>query len=98
MPELILEVPTGVPYKKVTMSSDTPADKKPKWTISRGKPYEIRLPLTGVGSPLGFSIKPVFVPSERNTGMDDRTLGLVCKGCHLISVGEERTVFWPINE
>jgi hypothetical protein len=98
MLELIMEVPAWVPYKKAMVSLDTPSGKKQKWTIDRGNLCKIGLPLTETGGHLVFSIEPAFVPSKCNMGMDDRPLGVLCKGCHLISVGKERTILWPVKE
>jgi glycosyltransferase involved in cell wall biosynthesis len=96
--ELTLEVPSWVPYKKAVIRLDNPSGRKQKWTIGRGNLCEIGLPLTETGGHLVFSIEPVFVPSKCNMGMDDRPLGVLCKGCHLISAGEERTILWPVKE
>jgi hypothetical protein len=93
--ELILEVPTWVPYSKATVRLDTPAGKEQEWTIGRGRQCDIRVPLSETGNHLVFSIEPGFVPSKCNMGKDDRTLGILCKGCHIIAHSGERTSLWP---
>jgi hypothetical protein len=93
--ELNLEVPSWVPYKKAVISLDKPSGRKQKWTIDRGNLCEIGLPLTETASHLVFSIEPTFVPSKCNMGMDDRPLGVLCKGCHIIVHNGERTSLWP---
>jgi hypothetical protein len=94
MLELIMEVPTWVPYKRATVSLDTVSGKKQRWTIDRGENYEIRLPLTETGNHLFFSIEPDFVPSECNMGADERSLGVLCKKCLIVSSDGKQTALW----
>jgi glycosyltransferase involved in cell wall biosynthesis len=96
--EMILEVPSWVPYQKATVRLDSPSGNGRKWTIGRGEFQEIRLPLTEEGNHLVFSIEPAFVPSECNMGADDRPLALLCRECRLVSAGQERISLWPVGE
>jgi hypothetical protein len=96
--ELVLEAPGWAPYKNATVTLDAPAGKKRQWTIGRGKSYEIRVPLTETESRLVFSIEPAFVPASSNMGADDRTLGVRCKTCHIISADKDRIPLWPATE
>lgn len=96
--ELILEVPSWVPYPKATVRLNSPSGERRKWTIGRGEVREIRLPLTEGESHLVFAIEPAFVPSECNMGVDERPLTLVCRECRLSSAGEEQTQLWPVAE
>jgi glycosyltransferase involved in cell wall biosynthesis len=95
--ELRLEVPGWFPFKKATIRLAYSADKNSgqKWIIRRGMKQEIKLSLPESENQMLFSIDPVFIPSEYNIGPDSRTLGILCRGCYLISPDGEQTLLWP---
>lgn len=96
--ELHLEVPAWFPHKKAIVRLADSTGRKQKWTIERGSSQEITVPLPEKGNDLLFSIESVFIPSECNMGADGRTLGIVCRGCHLTSHKGERKTLWPPKE
>lgn len=89
--EVGLEVPHWLPAGRVKLELRGRDGILQKWSIRRGREITIRHPLPEQQGYLTFSIAPTFRPSEYDMGPDTRSLGIMCRGCWLISPEQNRT-------
>ena len=88
--ELRLEAPSWLPARQVKLKLRSGDGNLQKWNIRRGKELTIRHVLPEQQGHLTFSMAPTFRPSECDIGEDNRTLGVMCHECCLISHDQER--------
>jgi glycosyltransferase involved in cell wall biosynthesis len=89
--ELQLEAPLWLPTSEVKLRLLSEDGKLRKWKIPRGKELAICHPLPERQGHLTLSMRPTFRPSEHDMGEDSRILGLLCRGCWVLSSEHERT-------
>ncbi|MFX0199899.1 MAG: glycosyltransferase family 4 protein, partial [Candidatus Hodarchaeota archaeon] len=85
-----LEAPSWLPAGRIKLKLRTGDGNLREWQIRRGKEVIIRHPLPEHQGFLILSVAPTFRPSECEMGGDSRSLGIICRGCWLISPEQER--------
>lgn len=89
--ELQLEAPSWLPAGRVKLKLRSSDGSTRKWKIHRGKKLTICHPLPERQGHMTLSTTPTFRPSEHDMGEDSRMLGLLCRGCWVLSSEQERT-------
>jgi hypothetical protein len=89
--ELQLEAPSWLPANWVKLKLRGRDGVLKKLRLLRGKEVTIRHPLPEHQGYLTLSVAPTFQPSEYEMGEDNRNLGVICRGCWLISPEQVRT-------
>jgi hypothetical protein len=89
--ELQIYAPSWLPGKRVKLILRSGFKNLQKMTIHHGKEIVIHQPLPERQGSLTLTVAPTFRPSEYSDSEDSRNLGVICRGCWLISPGLERT-------
>ncbi len=88
--EIQLEAPPWLPHGRIKVTLQNQESIFTKYRIHRGAEITIRYPLSDETSFITLLITPTFVPSQRKIGDDNRILGLMCRGCWIISSERKR--------
>ena len=88
--EIRFEAPSWLPHGKVKVRLAGRNGTLQKYSIRRGEEITICHPLPEQKGYMTLSMAPTFVPSECEMGDDTRTLGVMCRGCWIISPDQER--------
>lgn len=88
--EIQLEAPSWLPHGKAEVKLVGDRKVFQKYKIARGEEVVIRQLLPEKGGYFSLLVTPTFVPCECDMGEDNRALGVMCRGCWIVSPGQER--------
>ena len=88
--EIRLEAPSWLPHGKVKARLAGTNGTLQRYGILRGEEITIRYPLPEQKGCMTLAVTPTFVPSQHDMGDDSRSLGVMCRGCWIISSEQER--------
>ncbi len=91
---VMFEAPENIPAKQVTIFLRRNGKKIKKFKINRASQITIQqsLPANQQGH-FDFSIHPTFCPIDHGMGPDDRSLGLICCECSIITNGRKKKIY-----
>lgn len=93
--EMVVELPSAVPYPQTILQMKHTSGENQKWKIHRGEEIILHIPVSERGGILSFQLKDTFCPANTNSGEDFRHLGVRCKHCRLYGEDQERIELWP---
>ena len=88
--EILLEAPSWYPYGKAKVRLTGINRISRKYSIRKGEEITVRHPLPEQKGFITLAVSPIFVPSRHDMGDDSRSLGVMCRGCWIISSEHKR--------